>query len=313
MNNKDRFLLSTKSVWQTGMLVLCALILASCQAAPTVIQVPATIPLPTTTIAPSASPTLAVSTEAVINVAIDPKLGKILVDEKGMTLYVFTKDGPDKSNCSGDCLKKWPPLLTLGTPMAGAGVDPSLIGTAALSDGSKIVTYNKMPLYYWVNDTKSGDTNGEGVGSVWFVVSPDGTKVDVAKEATVSPTQTAVGVTADVTIGIVTDPKLGKILVDGKGMTLYAFANDGPDKSNCSGDCLKKWPPLLTLGSPMAGAGVDASLIGIATLSDGSKIVTYNKMPLYYWVNDTKPGDTNGEGIGSVWFVVSPDGKPVSN
>jgi hypothetical protein len=56
---------------------------------------------------------------------------------------------------------------------------------------------------------------------------------------------------------------------------------------------------------------MDASLVGTATLPDGSKIATYNKMPLYYWVKDTKPGDTTGEGVGSVWFVISPLGKVV--
>jgi len=54
-------------------------------------------------------------------------------------------------------------------------------------------------------------------------------------------------------------------------------------------------------------------LINTTTLSDGSKIITYNKIPFYYWVNDTKPGDTTSEGVGSAWFVVSPDGKSISN
>jgi len=102
------------------------------------------------------------------------KLGKILVGDKGMTLYIFTKDVPDQSNCSGDCLKKWPPLKTLGKPNLGAGVDASLISTASLPDGSMILTYNKMPLYYFAGDAAAGDVKGEGVGSVWFVISPLG-------------------------------------------------------------------------------------------------------------------------------------------
>ena len=163
----------------------------------------------------------------------------------------------------------------------------------ALPDGSKIVTYNKMPLYYWVKDTKAGDTTGQGVGSVWYVVSPDGKVVDIdTSSAAPAPA------VAEPTISVATDAKLGKILVGDKGMTLYMFTKDGPNQSNCNADCLAKWPPLLTQGSPTLGEGVDASLVGTASLPDGSKIVTYNKMPLYYWVKDTKAGDTTGQGVG---------------
>jgi len=123
--------------------------------------------------APQAAPAAA-SSEAVINIATDPKLGKILVGNNGMTLYMYTKDAPNQSNCSAGCLKAWPPLLTQGSPTLGAGVDPSLVGTATMADGSKIVTYNKMPLYYWQKDSKAGDTTGQNVGKVWYVVSPDG-------------------------------------------------------------------------------------------------------------------------------------------
>lgn len=232
--------------------------------------------------------------EASISIATDPKFGKILVDGKGMTLYMFTKDEPNKSNCSGGCLKAWPPLATQGTPKLGDGVDATLIGNAALADGSKVVTYNKMPLYYWASDVKPGDITGLGVGGVWFLVSPAGSIV--GKEAT---------------INMATDPKYGKILVDGKGMTLYMYTKDEPDKSNCAAGCLKAWPPLLTSGSPKLGAGVDAAMIGSTALADGTKVITYNHMPLYYWEKDTKAGDINGLGVGGVWFLVSPEGKIV--
>jgi predicted lipoprotein with Yx(FWY)xxD motif len=158
-----------------------------------------------------------------------------------------------------------------------------------------------MPLYYYVKDTKPGDTTGQDVGNVWYVVAPDGKPVGYTPPAA----------SAEATINVATDAKLGKILVDGKGMVLYMFTKDGPDKSNCAGDCLKAWPPLLTQGKPTLGAGVDASLVGSATLADGTKIVTYNKMPLYYYVKDTKSGETTGQGVGSVWYVVGPDGKPI--
>lgn len=135
-----------------------------------------------TTLPPTDPPTATVEVptaapEAVLEVANDPVLGPILVGANGMTLYVFTKDTADTSNCTGSCLASWPPLLTQGSPALGAGVDPALVGSASLADGSRIVTYNHMPLYYWYEDFKPGDTLGQGINDVWFVVSPDGSPV----------------------------------------------------------------------------------------------------------------------------------------
>ena len=315
MNKKILFTLLRNPVWKLGLVVATMVVLSACQSANTPTQVSVS---PTATIASAEMPASGSASEAVINVVDDPNLGKILVGANGMTLYMFTKDGPDQSNCTGSCLTQWPPLLTQGSPTLGDGVDASLVGTATLADGSMIVTYNKMPLYYWYKDTKAGDTTGQGVGSVWFVVSPDGKMVGNAS-ASASPTATPAETggssstaSNEATINEVSDPKLGNILVGNNGMTLYIYTKDGPDQSNCTGSCLAKWPPLLTQGNPVVGAGVDASLVGTATLPDGSMIVTYNKMPLYYWANDSKPGDTTGQGVGSVWYVVSPDGKPVS-
>ena len=95
--------------------------------------------------------------------------------------------------------------------MLGAGVDDSKIGTAMLADGTKIVTYNGMPLYYWVKDMKPGDTTGQGVGSVWYVVSPDGKKVEEPGEdkATETPAPAAAAAAGEVTLNVYTDPKLG--------------------------------------------------------------------------------------------------------
>jgi predicted lipoprotein with Yx(FWY)xxD motif len=293
---------NSKSLLWISALTILTLILAACAPAatpaPTATTAPTAQPAPTATTAPAPTATKAPATaapsEAVINVTTDPKLGKILVGDKGMTLYMFTKDEDNKSNCNEACLKNWPPLLTQGSPKLGDGVDKALVGTAKLADGSTIVTYNKMPLYYWVKDTKAGDTTGQGVNNVWYVLAPDGKVVGM-----------------EAMINIATDPKLGKILVGYKGMTLYMYTKDEPNKSNCNDACLKNWPPLLTNGSPVLGDGVDKALVGTAKLADGSTIVTYNKMPLYYWVKDTKAGDTTGQGVNNVWYVVSPEGKVI--
>jgi predicted lipoprotein with Yx(FWY)xxD motif len=112
--------------------------------------------------------------EAELSMATHPELGEILVGKDGMTLYMFSNDEPNKSNCSGNCLVNWPPLVTKGSPVLGEGVNPDLVGTAELEDGSLIVTYNGMPLYYWKDDKAAGDATGQGVGDVWWVVSPEG-------------------------------------------------------------------------------------------------------------------------------------------
>ena len=246
---------------------------------------------------PNFAPAAAIS-EPTIKVASDPKLGDILVGDNGMTLYIFTQDGRDKSNCDADCLAKWPPLLTEGNPTLGQGVDASQVGTALLADGTKIVTYDHRPLYYWIKDTKPGDTTGQGVGGVWYVISPSGKEIDDSPQAVSDPTPPASSASAEPTLNVSSNSALGTFLVDGKGMTLYIFTRDTADKSNCTGDCLVAWPPLLTQGSPILGPGVDDSKVGTALLADGTKIVTYNHMPLYYYIKDTKPGDTTGSGSG---------------
>ena len=304
-----------KPLFWISLLVLSMLALAACQPAtpsqaapaPTNTSAPTTAPVPTMAPTQTAAPASAAMEEPVVSVANDPNLGQILVDSKGMTLYVFAKDAPDQSNCTEGCLKAWPPLVSEGSPKAGDGVDAAMLGTTTLGDGSQIVTYNHMPLYYFAKDTKAGDTNGQDVNQVWFVVSPDGKAVGMSSvPATGSDTAAAAG-----TVNVASNATLGQILVDSKGMTLYMFKKDEPDKSNCSANCLKAWPPLTIAGEPKAGDGVDPSLLGLAKLDDGSQIVTYNHMPLYYFAKDTQPGDTNGQEVNDVWYVVAPNGEPV--
>jgi predicted lipoprotein with Yx(FWY)xxD motif len=108
---------------------------------------------------------------------------------------------------------------------------------------------------------------------------------------------------------------LGKILVAANGRTLYLFTKDSGTTSACVGMCATPWPPLLANGTPRAGSGVKASLLGHTPRSGGQSQVTYNGHPLYTFVKDTSPGDTNGEGLsafGGRWFAVSPAGARVS-
>lgn len=109
-------------------------------------------------------------------------LGRILADGEGRTVYLFEKDKDGRSSCSGACAALWPPVTTTGRPNAGPGAQASKLGTTSRSDGRKQVTYGGHPLYYYGpdGDTK-GSTKGEGLnqfGGGWFVVAPDGQKVE---------------------------------------------------------------------------------------------------------------------------------------
>lgn len=105
----------------------------------------------------------------------DTDLGTVVVDSEGMTLYVFDNDTEGTSNCTGDCATNWPPLT--GDVTAGEGIDEGLIGSTERDDGSMQVTYDGLPLYYFAADQAAGDTNGQGVGGIWWVIAPDGEKI----------------------------------------------------------------------------------------------------------------------------------------
>lgn len=107
---------------------------------------------------------------------------------------------------------------------------------------------------------------------------------------------------------------LGRILVDNQGRTLYAFEGDENGRSACEGACSQEWPPLLSRGGPLARSGVTQSLLGTTRRADRRQQVTYAGHPLYRFVADGKPGDTNGEGVqdfGATWEVLSAAGGEI--
>jgi predicted lipoprotein with Yx(FWY)xxD motif len=106
--------------------------------------------------------------------------------------------------------------------------------------------------------------------------------------------------------------KAGKILVDAKGRTMYAFAADSKGRSSCTGSCLTYWPPVPAGAKPpTAAAGVTATF-GVLHRQDGTTQLTADGWPMYTYVGDSKPGATTGQGVnesGGLWWVVSPSGK----
>jgi len=127
----------------------------------------------------SAPPKTANGQSATVGVA-NQKLGKILVDSQGRTLYLFQRDSGTKSTCTGGCAVDWPPLRAPGMPTVGGGANASIVATSARSDGKPQVTYNGHPLYRFSGDPGPNDTNGQGVnafGGLWYALSSSGNEI----------------------------------------------------------------------------------------------------------------------------------------
>ncbi|WP_445284789.1 SCO0930 family lipoprotein [Streptomyces sp. DSM 118148] len=246
----------------------------------------------------SASPSPAVPAGK-LTVAANPDLGNVLTDGSGLTLYRFDKDtaNPPKSNCSGDCATTWPPVPA-DDATAGAGIDKALLGEVTRADGGKQLTVGGWPAYRYAKDVNSGDVNGQGVGGKWFALAPDGKKAK----------------TSDLPgLSVRKDPRLGDIVVDKNGMTVYRFLKDQAwpkSVSNCTGACLEKWPAVGPVKADDT-EGVKRKGLMPFTRPDGVKQMSVNCWPIYTFSGDKAPGDTNGQGVGGTWYAVSPDGKPV--
>ena len=121
-----------------------------------------------------------------------------------------------------------------------------------------------------------------------------------------TPTFNVMGLAQDITINIRKVSDTVSFLTDGKGNSLYIYLRDTPGKSNCDAACQKIWKPLLATGRVIAGSGVVQAKVGVITLPGGTHQVTYLGAPLYYYSTDINPGDTNGQGVDGLWFLVTP-------
>jgi predicted lipoprotein with Yx(FWY)xxD motif len=171
----------------TGGVVAAAFIAAACSPTTTASSAygsgypaPSTAPSAAPVVVPSPPPASPPATGTAISIG-STKLGQVLVDSNGLSVYLFVADKGSASTCnSPSCVQYWPPVLTTGAPQAGSGVTATLLGTTARSDGTTQVTYAGHPLYRFINDKAAGDVAGQGVnafGAPWFVVSPSGAQI----------------------------------------------------------------------------------------------------------------------------------------
>jgi predicted lipoprotein with Yx(FWY)xxD motif len=253
---------------------------------------------------------------ATVSAATSP-FGRVLVvgsgDHAGCSLYLLTSDQlhtltgadyacSDNANALGapcDTIL-WPALLTKGAPIAGPGVNPSLLGKVTRTDlsynGTNLgpvqqVTYAGMPLYRFVFDETPGETEGANLfdpvtspPGTWYLVEPSRGRpapgrAHLQPETVGNRTVLAAAMDDDFSLNNSQHTSFPVY-------TLTTDSHQGHDKSACDGVCALNWAPVLTSDFPAAGSGVDQHALGIIVRPDGTHQVTYNGKPLYLFYGD---------------------------
>lgn len=276
--------------------------------------------------------TSAPSGPATVSTASTP-YGKVLVvgsaDYAGCSLYLLTSDqldslttGAEAYACSdgSNVLKApcdsvlWPALLTDGAPIAGPGVNPTLLGTVTRTDvipGTSVqqVTYAGLPLYRFVFDETPGETEGANLfdpvtspAGIWYLVEPSRGRPAPGR-ARLQVESAPVGGTGQEQTVLAVQMNNDFSVFPNANFPVYALwtdhDHDYDHESGCQGICTAvPWPPVLTSNWPEAGPGVDQNALGIVARRDGTDQVTYNGEPLYLFYRDAYIlGITGMEGI----------------
>ncbi|WP_286843614.1 hypothetical protein [Idiomarina sp. UBA4206] len=198
-------------------------------------------------------------------------------DRDGFALYTFAKDGKGVSNCSGTCLANWPPLLAGANDEANhpySIIERSLGSTTT----SRQWAYHGMPLYFFKSDTAAGQTNGKALSN-WQLARP----IPVSLQNDAAKGEFLIGK------GYLLNSQ-GMADQSKSGFTLYTFAKDTADQSNCGATCIGNWPPLYA-----AAEAQSAGDFSVITRSDSSKQWAYNGHPLYFYAGDNAAGEIKGE------------------
>jgi len=272
--------------------------------------------------------------------ATSTRYGKALVvgsgDHAGCSLYVLTSDAlhaltsapfacSDNANPLGAPCDSilWPALLTNGAPIAGPGINPTLLGTVTRNDmpfGGSVqqVTYNGLPLYRFIFDEEPGETEGANLfdpitspTGTWYLVDPSRGHFATGQALLQWETAPVTGTASDATV-LAARMNNDFSIFQNATFPVYTLSSDGGPKSACEGMCALFWQPVLTDGRAAAGANVDQHAVGITVRSDGSHQVTYNGKPLYLFVGDAYiaglpgvggPASINGAGLSTPFGV----------
>ncbi|ASW73557.1 hypothetical protein IQ37_17075 [Chryseobacterium piperi] len=249
-----------------------------------------------------------------IQLKADAKLGLVLTDKTGRTLYFFANDSNGSNTCTGGCEAVWPifNVENLTAQALGKDLDIEDFKTTTTVSGKKQITYKGYPLYYFAPNGGAqeapGETKGEGAGNVWFVAKPDYT-IMLANAQLVG--NNGKNYTSNYTEGT----GRTSYFTNSKGLTLYTFTNDRKNKNNWtladfSNDNV--WP-IYEEDKIVVPSSLDKSLFGSITVH-GKKQLTYKGWPLYYFGGDNKERGSN-KGVtvpnnrppGSVWPVAVKD------
>jgi predicted lipoprotein with Yx(FWY)xxD motif len=231
----------------------------------------------------------------------------------GFSLYFISSDQPPTYGCTTSKVKhlkfvctgpendhgaEWPALTTKGAPIAGTGVNQSMLGTVTRKKVGTQVTYDGHPLYLF--DRGPGQITGEGWDEpslppwqgVWWLMAPNGNPLPWAGTLTTTTADSETVVAAQMQTGVGTE-----------NFPVYSLSSDTPTASNCTGACAVAWPPVLTSGTPGLSNGLSSSNLGTVTRADGTTQVTYDGKPLYYYslegiipsgINYVATGNGNG-------------------
>ena len=171
-------MIRTRVLTLVALAAAAAVSLGACGTSSTI----AGVPSPAPAAAPAAAPAPAAPAGPALTASPTAALGTVVVDGTGYTLYRFDKDKPkpSKSNCNGSCATQWPPVLVASAAEAKEvkldGVDAGAVNTVKRADGKLQLTIGGWPVYRYSGDKAAGDTTGQGVGKVWFAVTPAGKK-----------------------------------------------------------------------------------------------------------------------------------------
>jgi predicted lipoprotein with Yx(FWY)xxD motif len=232
--------------------------------------------------------------------------GPVLADGAGRTLYVFVNDllTTSPSACTGDCANDWPPALTSSKAASARGITGH-VGTIVRADGTHQLTLDGRPLYTFAGDRSRGDVRGNGIGNVWWAMTPSG--LSATSFSNPKPTY---GAPSSTTLTVVPST-FGPVVANNRGQVLYVYTDDTATTSACNTVwCLVDWPPLQVSGAPTTVPSVTAPS-SVIVGAGGVHQVALAGHPLYTFAGDLHPGDTRGREIGDDWFLISPSGSVV--